>query len=620
MSKKRILCLFLSLAMVFGLFLGFASAAEGDVTLQILATSDLHAKFYNYDYALNEASDGGSMLQIASAVKELKNDNTLLIDAGDTIQGNASELFLKGENPIVKGLNEMGYDIWVPGNHEFNYGVPVYQSLMGQFKGKALLGNVYDKSDKPLADAYTIVEKGGVKIGVIGMVTPNITRWDAANLKEYKVTDPVEETKKAIAEIKDKVDLIVAVEHMSEQSEYGVEGSGAYDVIDANPEIDVFIAAHEHKLVEGLEYKGTLIVENKDLAQTMAVVTVVMQKGADRPYVVKEKSAKSITTADYKPDADLQKALAPFDATARKDAETVIGKLEGGPLVAEPEVKGIPQAQIADSALIDLINTVQMHYTGAKVSGAALFLEDANMQPGDIQKSDTSLVYKYTNTLYKIEMTGKQLKDYMEWTADYFQGYQDGDLTIAFNPEFRLYNFDMFSGINYEINIGKPVGSRIENLTWPDGTPVKDEESFTVALNNYRVNSHLMSGTIYGEGNPTPKILEIDVKGEVGGVRELIGDYIVNVKKGVITPDVDNNWKITGADWDEAQHAAAVKAINEGKIEVPRSEDGRTPNIKAITVADLEAAGGAPAAESTVTTEKVEEATVEVPMGVYKAA
>ena len=174
----------------------------------------------------------------------------------------------------------------------------------------------------------------------------------------------------------------------------------------------------------------------------------------------------------------------------------------------------------------------------------------------------------------------------------------------------------MFAGVNYDINISKAPGSRSENRTWPDGAAVKDDEKLEVALNNYRVNSHLMSGEIYGEGNPTPTILEIDGKGDIGGARELIGDYIVNVKKGVITPDVDNNWQITGTSWDEALHKEAVEAINAGLIEVPRSEDGRTPNIRSITVADLDAVSG----QGAVPAEHVAEGAVEVSMGRYKAA
>lgn len=166
--------------------------------LQILATSDLHGKFMPWDYALNEESLSGSMAQLASAVKEHRDENTILVDAGDTIQDNSADIFLEDEiHPMVLGMNELDYDVWVTGNHEYNYGMDVLKKVMGQQEAKVLAGNVYDPDGAPLADGYTILEKNGVRVGIIGMVTPNITRWDAMNLEGWTVTDPVEETKKS---------------------------------------------------------------------------------------------------------------------------------------------------------------------------------------------------------------------------------------------------------------------------------------------------------------------------------------------------------------------------------------------------------------------------------------
>ena len=154
--------------------------------LQILATSDLHGKFDPWDYALNEESKSGSMAQVASAVKELRTDNTILVDAGDTIQDNSADLFFDEEiHPMSLAMNEIGYDVWVTGNHEYNFGGDVLKKVISQQKAKVLTGNVKDPEGKPLADGYTIIEKGGAKIGIIGMVTPNITRWDSANLEGW---------------------------------------------------------------------------------------------------------------------------------------------------------------------------------------------------------------------------------------------------------------------------------------------------------------------------------------------------------------------------------------------------------------------------------------------------
>ena len=145
----------------------------------------------------------------------------------------------------------------------------------------------------------------------------------------------------------------------------------------------------------------------------------------------------------------------------------------------------------------------------------------------------------------------------------------------------------MFAGINYEINIANEPGSRIENLTWPDGTPVADDDEFDIAVNNYRAVSQLLApGVIYEDGD-MPTLLEIDVRGDIGGVRELIRDYIVNVKGGIIVPACDINWRIIGNDWDDDLHRQAVELLADGKLTISTSEDGRTSNVKAITEEDV---------------------------------
>lgn len=559
------------------------------VDLQILATSDLHGKFAPWDYALNEESKSGSMAQIATALKELRTENSILVDAGDTIQDNSSDLFFDEEiHPMALAMNEMNYDVWVTGNHEYNFGGDVLKKVISQQKADVLTGNVKDADGNPLADGYTILDKNGVKVGVIGMVTPNITRWDATNLEGWTVTDPVEETKKIIEEIKDETDVLIGVMHMGMDNEYEVKNSGAVDLANACPELDLIVASHAHQLIQGEEVNGVLVVMNKSGASTLADVHLKLEKQEDGSWDVIDRTSDVLDMSTYEPDADLMEKLAPYDERAKEEANVVIGKLEGGNLAPENEIAEIPSAQIQDTALIDLINEVQLYYTDADVSAAALFNMNANLKEGDIRKCDTALVYKFANTLYKLEMTGAQLKQYMEWSASYYNTWKQGDLTISFNPDVRSYLYDMFAGVNYEINIANEPGSRIQNLTWPDGTPVKDEDVFTIAVNNYRATSQLLTpGEVYKEGDPLPKLLEIDVRGDAGGVRELIGLYISEVKGGVITPQTDNNWKIVGNEWDAAKHEQAVKLLKEGKLTIPTSEDGRTPNVKAITEADL---------------------------------
>lgn len=584
MKKLKIFLGVLSLV-----FFSNVSSFAKEIDIQILATSDLHGKFYPYDYAINEESKSGSLTQIATAVKKYRTDNTIMVDVGDTIQDNYSEMFFKDKiHPMMLAMNEIGYDVWAIGNHEFNYGVENLKNIMKQSTSKVLIGNLYNPDGTSFADSYTIIEKDGVKIGVIGMCTPNITKWDSVNLKDYIVTDPVEETKKIVKDLRDKVDVLIATVHMGEENEYDVPNSGANDLANACPELDLIIAAHEHKLVEETYVNNVLIVENKSSGATMSKVNIVVEKDKSGCKIV-DRKAESIKISEYESDKELSKKLAPYNERAKKEANIIIGELVGGNLVPENEIAEIPQAQIEPTSLIDLINEVQMYYTDAQVSSAALFNIDANLEPGKIKKSDTSLIYKYGNTLYKVQMTGKQLKKYMEWSANYYNTYNPKDLTISFNENVRGFNYDMFSGVDYQIDISEKPGNRIKNLKWTKtGKEVKDDEVFVIAVNNYRVNTHLLSyGEIYEEGEELPKVLEIDVNGKIGGVRELIGDYIKNVKGGKITPNNPKNWEIIGNNWDEEKHKKAVQMIREGKIKIPSSQDGRTPNVKSITEDDL---------------------------------
>ena len=588
--KARLIPLLLALAMVAALTL--PALAEADAaetrTLRILATSDLHGKFMPWDYALNAESPSGSMAQLSTAIARYRTEDTLLVDAGDTIQDNFADLFVHGDDvhPMVQALNALDYDVWVTGNHEFNYGMDVTKRTIADVKARVLVGNVYDEDGQPIADGYAIFDVNGVRVAVVGMVTPNITRWDSVNLADCTVTDPLKETRAILDAIQGRYDVLLGVFHMGVKNECGVPNSGVTDILNACPEFDAMVSSHEHMLIPSEEINGVLVVQNRNMAQTMAVIDLTLERDADG-WRVTDRAAESVDISGFEPDPAIVELLSDYDAQARKNAEQVIGRLEGGPLAPENEIAEIPEAQIRDTALIDLINAVQMHYTGAQVSAAALFVADANMFPGDIRRCDMALVHKYTNTLYKLRMTGAQLKQYMEWSARYYNTYAPGDLTISFNPDIRAYNYDMFAGVNYQINIANAPGSRIENLTWPDGTPVGDDDVFDIAVNNYSANSHLLTpGEIYGPDD-MPTLLEMDVRGEIGGIREMICDYIVNVKGGVLRPECDENWRITGADWDEALHQRAVEMLAAGELTVPASEDGRTPNIRPITVADL---------------------------------
>ena len=559
--------------------------------LQILATSDTHGRFLPWDYAANKADTSGSVAQQAAAIAQRRTPSTIVVDAGDTIQGNSAELFLQDEmHPMSAGMNAIGYDVWVTGNHEFNFGMDTLKRVIAQQKAKVLVGNVYAPDGTPLADGYTILNKQGVKVGVIGMVTPNITRWDSKNLEGWTVTNPVDECRKLTKQLRGQVDVLLGVMHMDPESEYGVYGSGARDLAEACPEFDVIVAAHGHRSVPGEMINGVLVVENSGNASTLSEIHLQLKRKWDGGWSIDQRTSEIVSMKDLPADAALSQQLAGYDARAKADAETLIGELRGGNMAPENDVVNIPQPMVQDTALLDFINEVQMYYTGAKVSATALTSMTSQMKEGPIRKCDTASIYTYQNTLYKLEMNGAQLRSFMEWSAGFFKTWVPGDLTVAFDPSTRYYLYDAFEGVNYEIDVSQEPGGRIRNLTWPDGSPVRDEEVFTVAVNNYRATTQLLiAADIFAPGEPLPKLLEIDVRGDLGGIRELLGEYIRTVKGGVIQPKVNNNWKLVGTNWDEAKRAQALKLLAEGKMPLPGSSTSRTLPGAAVTEADLAA-------------------------------
>lgn len=568
-----------------------ASACESMVRmdLQILATSDTHGKFGVFDYSAYKDETSGSVAQQATAIKEKRTATTLVIDSGDTIQGNSADLFLTDEvHPMAAAINAIGYDIYTTGNHEYNYGLDVTKKFLSQLKAKCLIGNVYDPDGKPLADGYTIIRKGGLKIGVIGMVTPNITRWDAKNLEGWTVTNPVDECRKIIDKIKNKVDIIIGVMHMHTTNEYDVPGSGVHDLIDGCPEFAVVIAGHGHQRVNEV-YNGVIVVENQSNGKDLAEIHLQMERLWNGKWAILDSSAEVHSMSGYAADPAVEQLLESYDARAKEDAQTVVGELRGGNFAPANEITQIPQPMIQDTAMLDFINEVQMYYTGAVVSATAMTSMTSNVMEGTIRKRDLASIYTYANTLYKLRMTGEQLLKFMEWSAGFYQTYEKGDLTIAFEPSTRYYLYDTFAGVKYDIDISAEAGSRIKNLTWPDGRPVDPDESFIVAVNNYRYSTQMMTAPtdMFAAGDTVPELLEIDVRGDLGGIREMLGEYIKTVKGGVIEPVVDNNWKIIGNDWDAAKHDKAVELLREGKLLLGKEVDSRTLATKKITEADI---------------------------------
>lgn len=563
--------------------------------IRIISTSDLHGKMLAYDYLLNEADASGSLAQVSSAVAEYRNENTILIDVGDTIQDNFADIFNDVDiHPMVQGMNTIGYDICTTGNHEYNFGMDITKKYINTCDCTFLLGNVFDSDNKLLADAYTIIEKDGIHIAFIGMTSPNIANWDKNNLQGYTITDPAEETNKIIDSIEEKinngtlepVDAYVGVFHMMGEDEYNTEHSGYISVAKAVPRLNLILGSHGHVLVNETLDNGIVVTENLDFGKTIQIADITFEKEKNQnTNRIADISTKYIETKDYPEDKRIVELLSSYDLQAKEYANSTIATLHGGPLVQDSEIHGINAMLLEDTPMQSLIQHIMLDYADADVAISSPCTNEDNVSEGDISVGDVCRMYKFSNSLYSVKMNKAQLKKYLEWSASFYKQYEPGDLIIAFE-DTPVYMLDTASGVNYDIDISEPVGNRIKNLSYPDGRMVSDTDEFVVAVNNYKYNTAISTpGVIYAE-DEIPEIIERDICSNVGDIRALIIEYLKNSMNGTIENECDNNWKIIGTNWDPELHKQAVTLINDGTLKLTEGEK-YNPCIEKITVNDL---------------------------------
>ena len=598
--KNKVFNVVLAVGLVFGMGVQGANPIYGataeDVAITILSTSDIHGRYMPWDYAVDGVNTKGSITQISTLVKEIReeNSNTILLDAGDTIQDNSAELFQEMDpHPAMLAMNHMKYDAWTLGNHEFDYGFDVLDSITKQFNASVLGGNVYTDEGQAYYDAYTIVEREGVKIGIIGMTTPMVQEFkeDTDTFDGKHLRNPVEETKKAIKALEGKVDVIIGLMHMGMENENNNPDTGVRDMANACPEIAAIFAGHMHKLEEAEMVNGVLIVEPDKYGTHVSRVDLTF-KNEDGKFILKEKKGSAINISNYASDLEVEKILEPFHQIARDDANMIIGELKDMDFVPKDEIKGIPTVQIQETPLTNFFNEVMLYYSnGADVVAHQIDNDKAGLDIGAIKKKDIAYNYQYAGgevTVYNV--TGKDLKDYMEWSAGYFNTTRPGDVTISFDKERRASKYsthDIFGGIRYTIDLTKDYGDRITNLTRLDGTQIKPEDNIKLGLNAYRMKALIGKGGPL-EGRVFEQIYSTQDEaayGEIEGrIRNLAARYIKDVKNSVYNGKINNTWSIVGIDTESPERKDVIELINKGILEIPKTEDGKFTNIRSINI------------------------------------
>ena len=535
-------------------------AVAKEVNVKFLGTSDVHGRIVPWSYGADIEDKSGSYAQIATYVKEARKSHPdlILVDIGDAIQDNQVEVFAKTEkyykdNPVPKVLNAMNYDIFILGNHEFNFGMTALDEILKDMKAKQLTANFYHKDGKRYIEPTTIIEKDGVKLGIIGLTTPMSAKFeeDTGHLKNMKFSSPSEEAKAQIKALKEKgVDAIVVLAHMGIENENNIPDTGVADLVNNVEGIDVIIAGHMHKNVSSETIKDTVITEPHRYGTVVSEVDLTFDVDKDGKVKLLSKTAKTVPVKDYEADPEIVEIYKPYHEELRRLNNVTIGQ-SAMVMVPQERKHGVSVSFLQDTGLSSLITDVERHYSHADVVSFAFDHEKARMDKGDIKKKDIIFNYRYAGgdvTVY--EVTGKQLKEYMNWSANYFDTIQPGDTEYRYNAErkkSKYVTFDIFGGVSYNIDLRKPSGEKIVDLKLADGTPVTDDMKIKLGMNSYRFGQMTKKGGIW-EGQQIPTLWESKVAmgQEKGTIQNMMIDYISNVKKGKVEGVSHNHWKIIG--------------------------------------------------------------------------
>ncbi|MCD0443400.1 5'-nucleotidase C-terminal domain-containing protein [Glycomyces sp. A-F 0318] len=498
----------------------------------VMGTTDLHGNVFNWDYFGDTAysdAEGNTrgIARIATLVKEVREDrgrgNTLLIDAGDTIQGTPLAYYYARVDPIAadagpvhpmaRSMNEIGYDAAALGNHEFNYGLDTLREFESQLEFPLLGANVVDAATgRPAFPPYHMARlrtpRGkDVKVAILGLCTPGVTIWDKAYV-EGVLEFPSLESEAAywVPKLKEQgADVVIVSAHS------GTSGTSAYDtstglgienaskiVAETVPGVDAILVGHAHEeipetRVTGPDGREVVLSEPLCYGQRLTVFDfdLVFERGRWR---VESAGASVLNSNAVEEDERIVEILTGEHQEVVAYVNQVVGQAAVDLDTAE--------ARFKDEPIIDLITKVQEDVVKAALAGtghadlpvvaqASPFSRTSLIPAGDVRIKDLSSLYVYDNTLSAKLLTGAQLRDYLEYSAEYFVQTAAGaelDPEAITNAGGRPdYNYDYVSGLAYEIDIAQAAGSRIANLTYA-GAAVADDQRFVLAVNNYRAN------------------------------------------------------------------------------------------------------------------------------------
>ena len=518
-----------------------ASDAPATVRLTLLGTTDVHGNIEPVDYYANQPANRG-LAKIATLIRRVRASerHVLLVDSGDTTQGTPLAYYFARKdtstpNPTIAVMNALGYDAMATGNHEFNFGLRVLWKAKREAHFPFLAANLRQEYTEGVRyfRPYIIKNVAGVRVGIVGFVTPGVPRWEIpAHYRGYQFEQIVDAARRVIPEVRKQVDLVVVIAHsgLERNPDTGepfnpdqIPGENAvYALAEQVPGIDVILFGHTHRELQQAFIKGVLLVQAKNWGQSLARVDVTVQRDAQGKWRVASKHSTTIPVTDaVATDPEIRKLGEPYHRATQAYLDSPIA-------TCAKELDG-STARYEDHPLVDLIHKVQMEYGRADVSLATMFYPAARIPAGKVTVRQIAALYIYENTLYTVEMTGQQLKAALEHAASFFSAWP---FPRGQPPRLPGYSADAAEGVSYTMDLTQPVGQRIGGLTYK-GKPLNPARKLRVAMNNYRYTG----GGRYAVYKGLPVVYRSPQE-----IRELILEYVT--RTGTIPTAADGNWRI----------------------------------------------------------------------------
>ena len=544
-----------------------SAAPAATVDLTLLGTTDLHGHIEPLDYYTNQPANLG-LAKIATLIRRERAErpNVLLLDSGDTIQGTPLAYYYATKdtttpNPMMLLMNSLGYDAAAVGNHEFNFGLNVLWKAKREANFPILAANLEQeyKSGVPYFRPYIIKEIAGVRVGIVGFVTPTVPSWEIPeNYRGYKFIPIVEAARRVIPEVRRQVDLVVVITHSGLGPDPVTGATAPADEIAGEnttlalaeqvPGIDVILFGHTHREVKQMMVNGVLLVQAKNWGGSLAKVDVEMTRDAEGHWKVASKSSTTLTAGpDVPPDPEIVRLAAPYEAATQKYLDTPIA-------TCDRDLSGATE-RFEEGPLVDLINRVQMEAGHADVSLATMLFSGARIPAGRVTVRQIAALYVYENALYVVQMTGAQLRAALEHAASFFQSWP---LPAGETLQLPDYGADSAAGVRYKIDLTRPAGDRIVDLTF-HGEPLDPAQTLRVAINNYRYTG----GGLYAVYKGLPIIYRSPLE-----IRELIIAYVS--EHGTIPTTANHTWEIIPPEAVAAMRALAAQRGSDFSKAMPR--------------------------------------------------